>query len=159
MPQPDRARQVFERDHHSYETISLCWIVSCPQLQDKLLLFAKVDRLLMSPPSQIPKMETTAVLAAKEQLGVQPVFNHVWGSPLARYHRIVAEMPPEIVCKILWSAFHFPLAEHIEGIVIEQEDAARPFAIWGSEGADVDALRPAMDRVKSRIVYSGKDLL
>src|SRR6185369_13020346 len=118
-----------ERDHHSYETISLGWVMSCAQFQDQLLLGAQINRLLMSPPPQIPKVEMPTVLAVEKQVRVQPVFDHVGSSPLACDHRIVAEMPPEIVSQILWPPVHLPLTEHIEGIVIKKEDSARSLTI------------------------------
>src|SRR5262245_4493361 len=100
-----------------------------PQFQNYLLLGTKVYRLLMFPPAQIPEMKMPAVLATQKHLRDQPVFYHVRCAPLTRDHRIVAKMPPEVIGQILRSAIHFPLAKHVEGLTIEQEDSSRPVPI------------------------------
>src|SRR4030095_1192751 len=109
------------------------------------------------PFSQIPKMELAAVLAAEKQFRVQSLFEHVRRAPLAGHHCGVAKVPPEIVSQVLGAAFHLPLTENIEREVIEQEDASRPVAVSRSESADVDALGPTVDCVKSRVVYASED--
>ena len=99
--------------------------MSGSQLQDQLLLCPQVNCLLMTPPAQIPEVDMSTVLAVEKQVRDQPIFNHVRSAPLTGNHGIVSKMPPKIISQILWSAFHFPLTEHVEGVVIEQKDAAR----------------------------------
>jgi hypothetical protein len=65
-------------------------------------------------------------------------------------------MPPEVVAKILRPAVHFPFPQDIKGEVIEQKDAAGPVSIGSSQGADVDAFRAAMDRMRARVPRARK---
>src|SRR5262249_28282696 len=137
------------RDDNSHKTICFRGIVRCSQLENQLLLRSEIDFLLMFAAAQIPKMQTMSVLAGQQEFRVQPVLDHVWRSPFARYHRIVAQMPPEVVCKVLWSSIHFPLAEHVEREVIEEKDTTRTFSVCSPKSADVYAFGTAMNRVKS----------
>ena len=52
---------------------------------------------------------------------------------------------------MLGSAVHLPLAAHVEGLVVHQEHAARPLALPIAERGDIDALRPAMHRVRAGV--------
>ncbi|MCY1302808.1 hypothetical protein D9M70_524890 [compost metagenome] len=61
-------------------------------------------------------------------------------------------MPPEIIGELLRPTIHFPLPEHIEALMIEQEDAAGRLAVAVGERVDVNAFRPAMGGVQPRIV-------
>jgi len=45
----------------------------------------------------------------------------------------------------LRAAVHFPPAEHLEAVVIEDEDAARSVPIRSAERGEIDAVGPAMD--------------
>ena len=89
-------------------------------------------------------MQAPAVLGAEDLLGDQPVLDHVGRAPLAGDHGIVAEMPPEVVGEVLRPAVDLPAAEHLEGLVIHQEHAARALALGVAERADIDALGPAV---------------
>ena len=60
-------------------------------------------------------------------------------------------MPPEIVGEPLRSAVDLPAAEHVEGLGVHQEHAARRVALRVAERRDVDAVGPAMDGVRPAI--------
>ena len=96
-------------------------------------------------------MQPPAVLGAKEHFGDQPVLECVGRAPLAGDQRVVAEVPPGIISEILRPAIHLPLPEHVEGLVIHQEDAARSLALAVAEGGDIDALGAAMHRMRARV--------
>ncbi len=108
---------------------------------------------------QIPDVHGMAVLAAQQQLRHQAALDHVGRAPFAGDHHVMAEMPPEIISQLLRSAVDLPAAQHLEGLVVHQEDAARPVARGIAERADIDALRPAMDGVDARVAGLLGDLL
>src|SRR5438132_5622618 len=104
-------------------------------------------------------MEAPAILAVEQQVWNQAVLDHVRRAPFAGDHRVVAEMPPEIVGEVLRPSVHLPLAEHVEGVVVEEEDPSWPLAVGRTERADVDSFWAAMDRMESRVAGAGEDLL
>src|SRR6202022_4123650 len=89
----------------------------------------------------------------------EAVFDHVRRSPFARDLDVIAEVPGEVVGKLLRPALHFPAAEDVEAVMIEQEHPARRFALGRSEGARVDALRSAVQSVGPRIAAAHEYLL
>ena len=74
-------------------------------------------------------MDPMAIFTIEQQLRDQPVLDHVRRAPLTGDHRVMAEVPPEIIGQILRSTIHLPLAKYIEGRVVQQEDAARSFTV------------------------------
>ena len=118
-----------------------------PQLEGDLVLLAQVERLDVLAAAQVPEVEAMAVLAVEQQLGLHAGLDHLRGAPLAADHRVVAEVPPEVVVQVLVAAVDLPAAEHVEGVVVEHEDAAGTLAVGGAEGADVDAVGSAVDGV------------
>ena len=84
------------------------------QLKHQLVLVAEVDLLHVLALVQVPEVQTAAVLAAEQQLGDQPVLEHVGRAPLAGHHGIVAEVPPQVVRELLRPAVHLPRPEHVE---------------------------------------------
>src|SRR5262249_58056162 len=65
-------------------------------------------------------------------------------SPLAGDHGVMSQVPPEVVCQILRAAVRFPRSLDLEGFGIEKKDAARTFAISGTDGIHVHAVWPAV---------------
>ena len=122
-----------------------------PELEHELVLVAEVDGLQMLALLQIPEMQPPAVFGAKQHFRDQPVLECVGRAPLAGDQRVVAEVPPGIISEILRPAIHLPLPEHVEGLVIHQEDAARSLALAVAEGGDIDALGAAMHRMRARV--------
>lgn len=98
-------------------------------------------------------------LGAEQDLGDQPVLERVGRSPFAGEEGVMAEMPPRIVGEVLRPAIHFPLAAHVEGLVVHQEDAAKTLALAIAEGSDVDSLGAAVDGVGSRVAGLVRNLL
>ena len=90
-------------------------------------------------------------MPAEQHLGHEAVLERVGRAPLAGDHGVVAEVPPEVVGQLLRPAVDLPAAEHVEALVVDQEDAARRLALGVAERADVDALGPAMDGVRPAV--------
>src|ERR1044071_765650 len=111
----------------------------------------------MPAPTQIPNVHLMTVFATEEQIGLQPVFDHLRRAPFAAHQRVETEVPPEIVMQELRAAVHLPLAQDLERLAIEHEDATRAVAIGCAERADVDPLRPTMNRVWTRIICTRKN--
>ncbi len=93
----------------------------------------------------------SAVLARQQQLGVHPILDHVGRTPLAGDHGVVTQVPEEIVGQILRPAVLLPPALHLEGLMVEGEDAAGAVPIGGPEGIQVDPIGPAVHRVRRGI--------
>ena len=74
-----------------------------------------------------------------------PAFEHLRSSPLAGHHGVNADVPPEIVGQFLRPSVQFPGPDGLEGIVVQQHDAARTIAFRGAQGADVNRVRPAVN--------------
>src|SRR5262249_18667642 len=100
---------------------------------------------------EIPEVQLAPVFAAEQNLGNEAVLEHVWLAPFARHHGVVAEVPPAVVGELLRAALDLPAAERLEGLVVDDENAARPLAVLVAERGDVDAAGPAMDRVRAGI--------
>ncbi len=137
IPGPDRGRQVLQAHHAVDEAVGLGRIVRRPEFEHELVLVAEVDGLQVLAFLQIPEVQSPAVLGAEQHFGDQPVLDCVGRAPLAGDQRIVAEVPPGIIGEILRPAIHLPLPEHVEALVIHQEET----------GADAD--RAQIDQVSS----------
>src|SRR5215471_8700179 len=105
----------------------------------------------MAAPAQIPNMKVMTVTTLEQNFRIHSRLNHARRTPLAGDHGVVTQMPEEVVVKILGTALDLPLAEDIKTLRIEDEDTARAFAIGRSQGADEDAVRTAMDRMRAAI--------
>src|ERR1700724_994692 len=68
-------------------------------------------------------------------------------------------MPPEIVGQFLWTAIDFPPTEHIEALVVEQENPARPVAVGSAECTYINRVWPAMNRMRTTVASLRRDLL
>src|SRR5207248_4733745 len=101
--------------------------------------------------AQVPDVERVAVLAPDEKLGIEAVLDHVGSAPLARDHGVVAKVPGEVVGELLRAAIDLPPSQHLEAVVIEDDDSAGPVAVLCAKRADVDPVRGAVDRVEPAV--------
>jgi hypothetical protein len=123
------------------------------------VLRAEVDLLHVLARVDVEHVQLVAVLVAEQQLADQPVLDHVGRPPLGRDQRPEVEVPPEVVGELLAPAVGLPLALDAEVVVVEQEDAAGSVALRVAERGDVDAVRPAVDRVRAAVAGLARDLL
>src|SRR5262249_25057886 len=126
-------------------TIGFRRVMSGSKLKYQLLIRPQIERLLMPSTTQIPDMNAAPIFATEENLRFQPFLKHVGSPPFAGDHRVVTEMPPEVIGQVLWSPVHFPLSKRLEGFTIDQEDASWPASLWRPQSADIDAFRPTMN--------------
>src|SRR5262249_59053271 len=116
-----------------------------------LVLGTEVDLLLVPPPRQVPDVQLVAIAPAQQDLAVDAGLDHLRRPPLAGDRDVVAQMPPEVVGQELWTPVELEAAFHRHGVVIEDEDPARPIAVRRAESADVHAVGPAVDRVRAAV--------
>src|SRR5262249_24620605 len=121
--------------------------MSRPQLEHHLLLGPQIQFLRMAALVQVPDMYFVPVFAAQQQFRDDAVFNHVGRSPLGGHHRVVSQMPPEVISKLLRTAALFPLPAQVERVCIHQENTARSVSVGRAEGASIDTIRAAMNSV------------
>ena len=88
--------------------------MSRPHLEDHLLLLAQIKRLDVTPLAQVPDVQVVSVSALEELFRHDAAFNLARCAPLAGQQRILGEMPPEIVAKILWSDSHLPRTSKVK---------------------------------------------
>src|SRR2546421_11294942 len=60
-------------------------------------------------------------------------------------------MPAEVVGEILRPAIELPATAHLEGVVVDDEDAPRTVTGWRAQGADIDAVRSAVTRMRAAV--------
>src|SRR6266436_5626075 len=109
----------------------------------------EIDGLNVPPGPQIPEVDPMAVLVREKILRHDPVLELRRQPPLARYHVVARQVPPEIIVQVLGSAIDLPAAQDIERLAVHDEDAWRPVdavLAAAAERADVNAFRTAMDR-------------
>jgi hypothetical protein len=128
------------------------------ELEDELIVGTEVDFLQVLALMQVPEMQAASVLGAEQNLRHQPVLHGIGRAPLARHQRVVAEMPKRVVSETLRPTIHLPAAEHVEAFGVHQEDAARRFAFRVAERRDINAVGPAMHRVRAAIARGLDDL-
>ena len=97
------------------------------------------------------KCSRRAVFAAQQHLRHEAVLDHVGRAPFAGDHGVVAEVPPEVVGELLRPTVDLPAAEHVEALVIDQENAARRLALGVAERLDIDPLGTAMHGVRPAV--------
>ena len=159
MPQPDGRRQVLDTDHHAGESIRLGRVMSGAQLQHHLVLVAEVDALLERALRHAPKVQMMTELAAEQVFGIEPVFDHRGRGPLRGHHRVVPQVPPDVVGEKLRAPVLLPRPEHFEGVVVDQRDTAGPVvAVGATQRRHEDAARPAVHGVRSRVSGLGGQL-
>ena len=159
MPHPDRRREILEREHHADKPVHLLRIVGRPQLEHHLLLRTQVELVQVDALVDVPDVQLVAVLARQQQLGVHAVLDHVRRAPFGGDHRVVPEVPPEVVGQLLRAAVLLPLALQLERLRIHQEDAARTVAGRRPERAPIHAVGTAMDRVGGGVAGLPDELL
>ena len=98
-------------------------------------------------------------LPAQEQLRVHAVLHHVRRAPFARDHRVVPEVPPEVVRQVLRSAVVFPATLDLECLRVHHEDAARAVALAIAERVDVDTVGPAVRGVRAAVAGLPNDFV
>src|SRR5437899_10592453 len=113
----------------------------------------------MPASTQSPDMHLMSIFAAEEEVRLQSVFDHIRRAPFATQQRVEPQMPPEIVMQKLWAPTHLPLTKDFERLTIEHENTPTAFAIGCSKRANVNAFRPALNRVRTPIVSARRDLL
>ncbi len=97
---------------------------------------------------QIPNVQLVTVAALQQNFRIHALVHHVGRAPLAGDYGVEAQVPPEIVGQLLRAAVQFPLAHDVEAVLIHHEDSAGTVAVGRAEGARVNSLRPAMNRVR-----------
>src|SRR5207244_6392261 len=100
-----------------------------------------------------------ALPPVEQQVGSDSTFYHLGGSPFAGDGGVVAERPPEVVRKFLRAAVELPPPLHRESVVVDDKDTARDIPVRVAQGAHVDAIRAAMDRVRTAVAGPVGDLL
>src|SRR4029079_1515918 len=95
---------------------------------------------------------------SQQQLWHEPVLEHVGRAPFAGDERVVAEMPPCVVGEPLVPALDLPLPANVERFGVHQEPAAGPTAAGAAKRRDIDALRTAMDGVRSAVAGALRQL-
>jgi hypothetical protein len=107
-------------------------------------------------------VQAVAVLPAEQQLGHQAVLDHGRSAPLAGDQRVLVEVPPGVVGQVLRASVGLPRPQHVEGVVVEQRDAARAVgagAVPAAQAGQEDAVRPAVQRVRPRVAGLARQLL
>src|SRR4030088_3555911 len=123
---------------------------------------AEIDRLHVSPGPEIPEMDPMAILVRQEILRHDPVLELRRQPPLARYHVVARQIPPEVIVQVLGTTIDLPASKNIECLAVHDEDAGRPIGTVltaAAKGADVNAFRPAVDGVGPRVTGLFKDFL
>src|ERR1700681_2255040 len=95
-----------------------------------------------------------AIFVREQILRHDPVLELRWQCPLTRHHVIAWQIPPEVIVQFLGATIYLPPSKDIECLAVHDEDAGRSIgAILAAttERADVNAFRPAMDRVGPRV--------
>src|SRR5215831_15209065 len=128
VPDPDRRREIFEADDTVDEAMGLRRIVRRTQLEDELVLLAEIDLLHMLALGVVPEMQAVAVSATQQDFRNQAILERVGRAPLARHHRVVPEMPPGVIAKLLRPAIDLPTTERLEAFVVHHEHPSRALA-------------------------------
>ena len=159
VPGPDRRAEVLEAGHHADEPVRLGGVVRRAQLEHHLVLGAEVDLLAVAALGKVPDVELVTVTAGQQGLRDDSVLDHVRSAPLAGDRRVVTEVPPEVVSKLLRAAVQLPAALHREGVVVDDENTARPVSVGRAQRADVDSVGTAVDGVRAAVAGAIGDLI
>src|SRR5438876_1626015 len=99
------------------------------------------------------------VPALQQDVRVDAILDHLRRPPFAADHRVVTEVPPEIVGEILRAAVEFPATADLEAVVVDDEDAAWTVTGGGAKGADIDPVGPAVAGMWTAVGGAVCDLL
>src|SRR5260370_37562742 len=105
----------------------------------------------MAPPAQVPHVQPMAIVTLDQALDAEPVLEHGGCAPLDGDRDVVADVPPEIVCEELRTTDDLPLAEHVEALMVQQEDSAGTAAGRAAHCAYVDGVGAAMERMRAAV--------
>src|SRR6266481_2836025 len=81
LPQPDRRREILQRDDNSGEAKCSRRVMRRPQFQNHLVFLAEIDRLLVLPLPKVPDVESVTVTAGKQVFRIEPVLYFVRSTP------------------------------------------------------------------------------
>src|SRR5690606_15875746 len=151
VPGPHRCGEVLHRDDDPGEAVLPGGVVGGAQFQRHLVLVAQVDLLDVAAPAQVPEVQPVPVLAAEQQVGVDAVLDHVRGAPLGGDRDVAGEVPPEVVGQVLRAAVDLPAAQHLEGVVVQDGDAAGPAAVRAAQRGDVQPVGAAVHGVRAGV--------
>ena len=124
VPEPDGGGEVGDADHDADEAPRLARVVRRPQLEHHLVLVAEVDPLHQLALGEAPEVEVVAEALAEQILGVEPVLDHRRRRPLGGDRDVLVQVPPDVVGEVLVAAVCLPGARDLEGVVVDQRDAA-----------------------------------
>ena len=159
VPHPDRRRQILQAGDNSGKPVGLVGIVRGTQLEHHLLLGAELESLQVTTTVEIPDVQCVAILASQEHLRDHAVLHHLRCAPLAGDHRVVTEVPPEVVRQVLRPTILLPGPFDLECFRVEDEDAAGAVAVGVAQRVDVDAIGPAVRGVRAAVAGLAKDFL
>src|SRR5450756_605462 len=123
---------------------------------------AEIDRLDISSSTEIPEVDPMAILVREQILRHDPILKLRWQCPLARHHVVARQVPPEVIVQFLGTTIDLPASEDIECLAVHDEDAGWSIGTilaTATESADVNAFRPAVNCMRSRVAGLFKDLL
>ena len=104
------------------ETVGLGRVVRRTKFEDELMLLAQIDLLQVSAFGEVPEVQPPSVFGTENELRNEAVLEHVGGAPLARYHRVVPEMPPGVIAELLRPTIDLPSAKRLEAFVVHYEN-------------------------------------
>jgi hypothetical protein len=159
IPEPHGGGEILQGEDHPGEPVGLRRIVGRSELQDHLMLRPQIQALHVAPPTQIPDVQAMAVAPVEEGLHIHPLLHHAGRAPLAGDHHVIAQMPPEIVGQKLRPPIHLPAPQDLERVMVKREDPAGSIPLGVPQGADVDPIGPAVNRVRPRVARPGENLL
>src|ERR1700751_1119236 len=90
--------------------------------------------------TQVPEVELVPVFSAQQGLRLQTSLDHPRRPPLAGDEYVLSEVPGEIVGQLLRTAIHFPTAQHVKIVVVENEDSTRSGPVRSSQCAQVNTV-------------------
>src|SRR5579883_490294 len=153
-PSPDRGLEVGRIDDNADESIFPYGIMSRANLERHLMVGAEIDSLHMASSPQIPEMDAVTIFVGKQVLRNETVLKLWRQRPLTRDHIVARQVPPKVIMQLLGTAIDLPAPENVEGLAIHDEDTGRTVRAVlaaATQRTDINALRPAMNRVWPRV--------
>jgi hypothetical protein len=152
---PHRARQ-----RGPDEALLRLGVVLQAHLERKQPVLTKVDGLLERALDQVPEVETVPVPPGLDVGRVEAVLVGVRRAELGRDEHVVARLVPEVVVEGRRLAAVLPAALDLEGLRIEDREAAGAVPVRVAEHRDDDVLAGhAVHGVGSRVARLAHDLL